>query len=233
MRYTLLSSEEIVKTIEKLSSRIGKVFPDSGLLRICNRLLDTSKETAEIESWIIKPNYLLRSAIYMFIALLILTIIFSITQLEFADTGLSAADIVQITEAALNEMVLIGAGILFLTTLENRRKRKRVVHAINNLRSVAHIIDAHQLTKDPDHEIRLTTPPGFTREDRMDVEKMGNYLDFCSEMLSLTSKIGFLYIQHFDDPIANNSVNELETLTTGLSKKIWHKIMILHTRDNR
>lgn len=231
MLHTLLSSEEIVKTIDKLCVRIEKQFPESGLLKVCSRLLDTSKETAEMENWIIRPSYLLRTATYLFIAILILVIIFSITQIEFSSEGLSATDLVQMTEAALNELVLIGAGILFLTTLETRRKRKRVIHAINQLRSFAHIIDAHQLTKDPDREIRLAVPLSYNRSNGMSIDDMGNYLDYCSEMLSLTSKVGFLYIQHFDDPIANHAVNELETLTTGLSKKIWHKIMILHSKD--
>jgi hypothetical protein len=46
----------------------------------------------------------------------------------------------------------------------------------------------------------------------------------------LISKIGFLYIADFDDPNANQSVNELEGLTTGLSRKIWQKIAILNSR---
>jgi hypothetical protein len=46
----------------------------------------------------------------------------------------------------------------------------------------------------------------------------------------LISKIGFLYIADFDDPDANQSVNELEGLTTGLSRKIWQKIAILNSR---
>ncbi|MCP4151995.1 MAG: hypothetical protein GY757_29910 [bacterium] len=57
--------------------------------------------------------------------------------------------------------------------------------------------------------------------------QLARYLDYCSELLSLTSKVGFLYIQHFNDPISVNAVNELENLTTGLSRKVWQKIMII------
>ncbi|MFY7967966.1 MAG: hypothetical protein ACOVNV_02685, partial [Pirellulaceae bacterium] len=31
------------------------------------------------------------------------------------------------------------------------------------------------------------------------------------------------------DPVMVSSVNEVETLTTDLSRKIWQKIMILHS----
>lgn len=51
--------------------------------------------------------------------------------------------------------------------------------------------------------------------------ELGRYLDYCSEMLSLVSKIAFLYVQDFDDTEASESVNNLETLTTGLSQKVW------------
>jgi hypothetical protein len=35
-------------------------------------------------------------------------------------------------------------------------------------------------------------------------------------------------VQKFDDPVALVAVNEVEELTTGLSRKIWQKIMILN-----
>jgi len=38
----------------------------------------------------------------------------------------------------------------FLTTLESRVKRARALAMIHELRSIAHIIDMHQLTKDPE-----------------------------------------------------------------------------------
>ena len=50
------------------------------------------------------------------------------------------------------------------------------------------------------------------------------YLDYCSEMLSLTGKVAALYLQTLDDSAVVTVVNEIETLTTGLSRKIWQKI---------
>jgi hypothetical protein len=58
--------------------------------------------------------------------------------------------------------------------------------------------------------------------------EVSRYLDYCSEMLSLTGKIAALYIQEFDDDVALAAVNEVENLTTGLSRKIWQKLMIVH-----
>ena len=61
------------------------------------------------------------------------------------------------------------------------------------------------------------------------VYELGRYLDYCSEMLSLISKLGYLYTEDFNDPEAMRAVNELENFCTGLSRKIWQKIMILRT----
>lgn len=59
--------------------------------------------------------------------------------------------------------------------------------------------------------------------------ELARYLDYASEMLSLTSKIAALYVQYFDDRVALQAVNEIENLTTGLSRKIWQKVMIIDT----
>jgi hypothetical protein len=48
-------------------------------------------------------------------------------------------------------------------------------------------------------------------------------------MLSLIGKLAALYVQKFDDPVALAAVNEVEELTTGLSRKIWQKIMVLNS----
>jgi hypothetical protein len=36
-------------------------------------------------------------------------------------------------------------------------------------------------------------------------------------------------IDEFDDPVALAAVNEVEELTTGLSRKIWQKIIIINS----
>jgi len=56
---------------------------------------------------------------------------------------------------------------------------------------------------------------------------LAHYLDFCSEILSLTSKLAALYLEGFDDHVVIGAVNEIEGLTSGLMGKIWQKIMIL------
>jgi hypothetical protein len=117
--------------------------------------------------------------------------------------------------------------IFFLYTLENRIKRRRALHFIRELRALAHIIDLHQLTKDPDRVIGPGRDTPSSPERDIEQFKLGRYLDYCSEMLSLTSKVAALYAQSIDDPVVLAAVDEIERLTNGLSAKLWQKIFIL------
>ena len=57
--------------------------------------------------------------------------------------------------------------------------------------------------------------------------ELTRYLDYCSEMLSLTSKVAVLFAQGFPDPTVTEAVSDIERIAAGLSQKIWQKIIIL------
>ena len=56
---------------------------------------------------------------------------------------------VQGIEASINTLLLAGLGLLALVRAEQGIKRKRVFRDLHGLRSLIHVIDMHQLTKDP------------------------------------------------------------------------------------
>ena len=61
--------------------------------------------------------------------------------------------------------------------------------------------------------------------------ELGRYLDYCSELLSLISKTAAIYVQEFPDSVALQAVDEITSLTNGLSRSIWQKIMLLDRRQ--
>jgi hypothetical protein len=87
----------------------------------------------------------------------------------------------------------------------------------------------HQLTKDPERITgRIVGLDTLSSPKRtLTPFELTRYLDYCAEALAVISKLAALYVQHFHDPVTLSSVNELEELTNGLSRKIWQKIMIL------
>jgi hypothetical protein len=61
------------------------------------------------------------------------------------------------------------------------------------------------------------------------VQQMGRYLDYCSELLSLLGKVAALFPQRFDDLIVLEAASDIETMTIGLSRKVWQKITMLQS----
>jgi len=226
--YRSLDSEKIVDTIATLCRRIDERFPDSGLGNVCRELLTIAGESQKRSAWIAKPQRPLRISVWILLIIMAGGLIAILTHAGWPRGGFELVGLVQGLEAALNITILLGAAALFLVTVEVRIKRKRALKAIHELRALAHVIDMHQLTKDPErlraHGQETASSPKRTLRG----SELIRYLDYCSEMLSLIGKIAALYVQKFDDPVALAAVNEVEDLTTGLSRKIWQKIMILN-----
>jgi hypothetical protein len=107
-------------------------------------------------------------------------------------------------------------------------KRRRALRAVHELRAIAHVIDMHQLTKDPEWVLARGSETGHVPARTMSLFELSRYLDYCSEALSLTGKVAAVYVQSFDDSVALDAVNEVEQLTTGLSRKIWQKLTVLY-----
>lgn len=227
--YRELNPEEVIKTIGKLEQRIADRFPDSGLRKVCQELLAVAEESNEKIQWIKQPILVLRVGIAAFILLVMIGIMMSVYALPVHWGNFTGGELLQILEATTNELVLIGAALFFLFTLEARVKRSRALKVLFVLRSIAHVIDMHQLTKDPNRNPQQDTEHspkvGLTKFELM------RYLDYCSEMLALVGKIAALYAQVNRDEVVLNTINDVESLSSDLIQQLWQKITILHTEN--
>jgi len=229
-----LNSEHLVETINILYKRMSERFPNSGLSKVCLELHTIAKETKSRCQWIKKPQILLRLGVGLVIFfILLLTVFIVIAGIDFTvkdDTmdGIEFVDFLQILEVSVNMLILIGAALFFFVTTETRKKRKRAMMSIHELRVLAHVIDMHQLTKDPERVFSEKNRTASSPQQTMTAFELTRYLDYCAEMLSLVGKVAALYAQDFEDEVVLTAVNDIETLTTGLSRKIWQKIVILY-----
>lgn len=222
-----LDPERIIETVEALHGRIEERFPGSGLGSLASRVRGIAMASVERLEEVRRPNLPLRIGVGIFV-LALLGMIFAVILRADLPAGIpDLFEFVQTLEAGLNELVLIGIALFFLFTLENRIKRKRALHFLRELRALAHIVDMHQLTKDPHRLPREGSDTPSSPKRGLSRFELTRYLDYCSETLSLVSKLAALYAQSFDDPVVLAAVDEVEGLTTGLSAKIWQKIMIL------
>ncbi len=225
----LLREDLIVQTVARLNDRIRDRFPDAGLSKLCGQLHQVALQAAERSAWISTPILWIRVAsVAVAVFLIAFTVGLVMMAMQSVDTEkISFFEAVQAADSGLSEIILVSIAILFLFSLETRIKRRRALDAIRELRSIAHIIDMHQLTKDPERFLKGWSDAEHSPKRNMTPMQLNRYLDYCSEMLSLIGKIAALYVQQFNDPDAVAAVSEVEQLSTGLSRKIWQKIMIL------
>ncbi|MDX2120198.1 MAG: hypothetical protein SF070_03930 [Gemmatimonadota bacterium] len=228
-RFRSLDPALIVGTAHTLERRIAERFPQSGLSRVAADLAQVAEETSARITVLRQPRWGIRLATGVVVLLLLTVVAFAILALGRPAALTDLGAFVQLLESAINDVVFLGIAIAFLVTIEGRLRRREALAALHELRSLVHIVDMHQLTKDPDQFLPDRAPTTSSPERLLTPGQLTRYLDYCSEMLSIAGKVAALYAQQLDDPVVLAAVNELEALTTGLSSKIWQKIVILGT----
>jgi hypothetical protein len=227
--YRVLDPQKVIETIGALHQRIVERFPGAGLGEVCAELKTIAEHNSERAAAIARRNIPLRAFVFALFAGG-LWLLVRIAMLIYASTSTAADNVYSVLQgidAAMNILVLMGAALFFLVNIEDRLKRRRALSALHELRSIVHVIDMHQLTKDPSTAVSVAGKTASSPTRTLSRFEVTRYLDYCSEMLSLTSKVAVLYAQVFPDPIVTEAVSDIERITAGLSQKIWQKIMIL------
>lgn len=225
--YRRLLPDGISDTAEQLRLRIGERFPGSGLSKVAAELVETARGAERRAEDIAAPVDWLRVLAFTVVLALLVACAWVAVHVRPHAGEFAIGQFFQVLEAAMNVAVLTGGAVFSLVTIERRVRRSRAVKAVHELRALAHVIDMHQLTKDPDR-LMGHSPTEHSPDVDLSPGALTRYLNYCSEMLSLIAKLGAFYVQDLDDAVALDAANELEELTTGLSRKMWQKIMIVH-----
>ena len=228
----VLDADKILATLDRLAARVRERFPSAGLNRLVAELVALGRDTRTRADWVSRPNRPLRIATWGLGVILLVVLVGAALALRVPGRIENLGSLMQGLEAAVNDIVFVGVAIWFLATVETRIKRRAALRGIHELRSIAHVVDMHQLTKDPEHVLGMGPATASSPERAMTRFELARYLDYCSELLSLTSKLAALYVQAFDDAAVLAAVSDVQALTTGLAGKIWQKIVILDTASS-
>lgn len=225
----VLRADEIVKTVMRLEARISERFPESGLAHVGSDLLVTARATAARVERLARPYFGLRilAALALIAGIAAQVYVGWLIDWRSVVARADAVGIAQGLDSVVNLLLLSFAAIWFVLTFEQRLKRRRVMRQLYQFRSFAHVIDMHQLTKDPTVVLSGGAPTPSSPERRMSEFELSRYLDYCAEMLSLIAKLAALYAGRMQDREIIAAVNEVEELTSNLGRKIWQKIMIV------
>lgn len=223
-----LDAARIVETAERLVARIGERFPDSGLSQVASGILATAAVTRERAERLARPNWPLRLASGLSVGALVALVAYGVRTVVLHLDGFDRiSEVLQASESLVNELILLGLASAFFFSLEGRIKRRRTLTRLHELRSLAHIVDMHQLTKDPERLFSALPDTASSPGRIADPAQLARYLDYCSELLSLVSKLAALYGQALSDGVVFGAVNDIESLVGGLQRKIWQKIGLL------
>jgi hypothetical protein len=221
-----LDESRIVDSLTALRDRIQKQFPNSGLGRVADELIAVAAEVTGCAEYLSETNWPIRIFAGLLIAAMILVLFLAGPRVELPAGAHKFSD-VQSIAAVCNIAAVVGVAVLFLLRLETNLKRRRAHAVLHELRSLAHVIDMHQLAKDPAG--RRLPEPEITESAKgaMNPQSLARYLDYCTDLLSLTGKLSALLVQRFKDEVVLAEVNEIEALTSALSGRIWQKIQLL------
>ncbi|MBI1250267.1 MAG: hypothetical protein GC189_02200 [Alphaproteobacteria bacterium] len=233
MPYRTLDASKVVDTLTRLQARIGDRFPESGLSKVCDDVRTLALATAGRVQALSRPRLFLRVGVWSLTVAGVAAQLAMFAAMHPERLSLDAESFLPVLEPAVNLLILFGGAVWFLVTLEERLKRNDALAALHELRSLAHVIDMHQLTKDPTLVLRGHNRTAASPERAMSQFELTRYLDYCAEMLALIGKLAALYAERMRDPIVIEAVNELEALTTSLGRKIWQKIMIIGDLSER
>ena len=147
----VLDPAQVVATFDKLQARVNERFPDAGLATVCADLALVARETAGRARRLTRPYYGLRLLAALTVIAAVLLQIYAVHLVDWSVLGRKgdAPGAAEGLQATVNLAILAFGALWFLITAEQRLKRRRILNALFELRAFAHVIDMHQLTKDP------------------------------------------------------------------------------------
>jgi len=226
-----LYSEPVLDTVRRLEMRIAARFPERGLRRVAVSLQQLVAEVqgtaADINGRVRRARLVSRGLMLLVLAGTLVVLVLTVRDAlgdRAPDTSLEWLPII---ESAVNDMIFAAIALFFLSSIPERMQRGATLELLHRLRSLAHIIDMHQLTKDPERLRARFQPTAASADPGLDRDQMEHYLDYCSEMLSLVAKAAALCAEESRDAVVLDTVSTIESLTSALSREIWQKISLL------
>jgi hypothetical protein len=231
--YETLDHYTIIDNVRKLNNRIAERFPVRGLTQAAGDLASLSHVIARDARSLREKNSALRAISLLLLlagASSIVYILMRIVSVS-AEREVTIFEFLQGLEAGFNIIVLTTLGLLFALNRDSRAKRQKALDGLHALRSMAHVVDIHQLNKDPAALVSNLPRTASSPTRDLTPQELLRYLDYCSEMLSMIGKLAALYAQYSRDPVVIETVNDVEQLAASLSNKIWQKIMIINSSN--
>jgi hypothetical protein len=220
----------VIETARRLRDRIGARFPDRGIHRVAQELAALTEQVADTSAGTRRRSRLVRAGSRAMIVVVVLVAVVAFgfaVESAFTEAPDNGLDWLPLIESAVNDIVFVAIAVVVLHSVPERVQRADLLAKLHRLRSLAHIIDMHQLTKEP--ESLRDAFAGSLDDTGVDLtpEQVEYYLEYCTELLSIVSKAAALCAEESQDDVVLTTVSTIESLTLGMSRKVWQKILVL------
>lgn len=229
-RYDRLNPDKLADTLDQRARKVQEIFPKSGLSEVAENIGRVCKDAIEGSRRLARPNWLRRILSWLALVLVVLAAAALID--VAANTLLKTGRIEDLSQHGIVLPVSLASGLsslplmfFWLINWEQHWKRQQGLKELHRLRCLVHVVDMHQLAKDPGS----ATVTDASGKRPMTPGELVTYLDICTDLLSLAGKIAVLYAQNTHDQAVLEAVSDLEEITTNLSVKIWQKIGIVQS----
>ncbi|GAB3242701.1 hypothetical protein [Nocardioides dilutus] len=224
-----LEADAVREVVVELHERIGARFPERGLRGVAGDLMllidQVQSSATDTQRKVRALRVASRIAMFAIVAATVLALVLALRDAFIEDGRITnSLDVLPLIETVINDVVFAGIAVFFLYSFPERLRRGQLLNLLFQLRSTAHIIDMHQLSKDPEQLRSSYVATSVSRPLDMTRDEMARYLDYCTELLSLVGKAAALCAEESRDSVVLETVSRIETLTVGLSRKIWQKI---------
>ena len=225
-----LAADHVSATVAQLERRIFARFGERGLTKaardLAHLVVFVESGAGQSRDRLRRTTLAARATGILIVAATLAALIFSLRS-ALVDGLEHTSDWVPLVESVVNDLVFAAIAVVFLWVFPERLERRALLRLLHRLRSLAHVIDMHQLSKDPEQVSPTYTPTAQSVPHGLNADQLHHYLAYCSEMLSLTAKTAALCGEHSTDAVVLETISYIETLTTELSNKIWQKISLL------
>ena len=228
-RYQSLKHEAVRDSTRALQHRIRSRFPDRGLWEVCGELAalvdEVGSEGGISRRRIRFARFMSRLLVALIVVFVTLTIALAAADIWADPEAISPIDFLPLLETVINNAVFAGLAVFFLIAVPERMERARVMRLLHRLRSLAHVIDMHQLTKVPERLERVRQRGAET----IDIDEVD---DLAAEVRDRTSGRGAdsvidaVGMEAHGNPVAEKVIQSVGLLPDAAARKLMTTVGI-------
>ena len=232
-RFRKIDVTQIVSTAERLLRRSRERFPEAGLNELLSELLETSEASHGAVAKASRPAWWLRVILVACLVGFTSFLLWVSRLVRSSDDIMNVTVLVQTIWACVELLAVFGGSVVVMFSAEGKLRRRPLIKILSELRSLAHIIDLHQMPLLPP-DLRSSLPPTASSPvsgSSMEAALLARYLGYSVEALGLVGLLSAYCAQDVSDQKVLDLAEQTENLALGLSQKITNKIGMVDIND--